>query len=77
VLTAYFASAERLRIEAVVAAAFATAVSVAQRTLSTQVRHARRRLGDPAAARPAERALELLAAALPLLAGALLLSRLD
>jgi len=76
VLTAYFASAERLRGEAVVAAAFAAVTSLAQRTLSTQVRHARRNLKDPAAARPAETALMLLAAAFPLLAGALLLFRL-
>jgi hypothetical protein len=77
VLTAYFASAERLRLEAVAAAAFAAFASLAQRTLSTQVRHARRSLGDPAAARPAEIALKLLVAALPLLAAALLLFRLD
>jgi hypothetical protein len=76
VLTAYFAAAERLRVEAVAAAAFAALASLAQRTLSTQVRHARRSLGDPAAAQPAEVALKLLAAALPLLAGALLLFRL-
>jgi hypothetical protein len=74
-LTAYFASAERIRAEAVAAAAFAVAASLAQRTLSTQVRAARRAGADAAAARPAERALELLAVALPLLAGALLLSR--
>jgi hypothetical protein len=77
VLTAYFAAAERLRGEALAAAAFAVLASLAQRTLSTQVRHARRSVGDPAAARPAEVALKLLAAALPLLAGALLLFRLD
>jgi hypothetical protein len=75
VLTAYFASAGRLRGEAAAAAAFATAASLAQRALSTQVRAARRGGGDAAAALPAERALELLAVALPLLAGALLLSR--
>jgi hypothetical protein len=75
VLTAYFASAERLRAEAVVAAAFAVLASLAQRTLSTQVRVARRQAGDPASARPAEVSLQLLAAALPLLAGALLLAR--
>jgi hypothetical protein len=74
-LTAYFASAERLRGEAALGAAFAFAASLAQRTLSTQVRAARRAGGDPAAARPAELALELLAAALPLLAGAILLAR--
>jgi len=75
VLTAYFASEERLRGEAFAAAAFAVCASLAQRTLSTQVRYARRQAGDAAAARPAEVALQLLAAALPLLAGALLLAR--
>jgi hypothetical protein len=83
VLTAYFAAAERLRGEALLAAAFALAVSLAQRTLSTQVRAARRSgvVSDsgPAAlavSRPAEAALQLLSVALPLLAGALLLGRL-
>jgi hypothetical protein len=75
VLTAYFASAERVRATALVAAAAALLVSLAQRTLSTEVRFARRNAGDPASARPAELALQLLAAALPALAGALLLSR--
>lgn len=75
VLTAYFASAERLRAEAVAAAAFAVFASLAQRTLSTQVRYARRHAGDAASARPAEVALQLLAVSLPLLAGALLLAR--
>jgi hypothetical protein len=75
VLTGYFASAGRLRTEAVAAAAFAVFASLAQRTLSTQVRQARRHTGDTAAARPAEAALQLFAAALPLLAGALLLAR--
>jgi len=74
-LTAYFASAERLRAEAVAAAGFAFLASLAQRTLSTEVRFARRAAADPGSARPAETALKLLAAALPLLAGALLLSR--
>ena len=75
VLTAYFASAERLRGEAFAAAAFAVFASLAQRTLSTQVRFARRHAGDAASSRPAEVALQLLAVALPLLAGALLLAR--
>ena len=75
VLTAYFASAERLRGEAFAAAAFAVFASLAQRTLSTQVRIARRQVGDPSSARPAEVALQLLSVALPLLAGALLLAR--
>jgi hypothetical protein len=74
-LTAYFAVAERLRVEAVAGAAFAVCSSLAQRTLSTEVRFARRSAGDPAATRPLERALQLLSAALPLLAGALLLAR--
>jgi hypothetical protein len=75
VLTGYFASAESLRAEAFAAAAFAFVASLAQRTLSTAVRAARRAAADPGAARTAERALELLAVALPLLAAALLLSR--
>jgi hypothetical protein len=75
VLTAYFAAAERLRGEAFAAAAFALLVSLAQRTLSSEVRFARRKAGDLAAARPAELALQLLSAALPALAGALLLAR--
>ena len=74
-LTAYFACAGRLRGEAFLGAAFALCSSLAQRTLSTPVRHARRVAGDPAATRPLELALQLLAAALPLLAGALLLAR--
>jgi hypothetical protein len=79
VLTAYFASAERIRGEAVAAAAFAFLASLAQRRLSTEVRRVRRggeppadaelRLGAP------EAALRLLAAAMPALAGALLLMR--
>ena len=74
-LTAYFACAGRLRGEAFLAAAFAFSSSLAQRTLSTPVRHARRVAGDPAATRSLELALQLLAAALPLLAGALVLAR--
>ncbi len=75
VLTAYFAAAERLRGEAFAAAAFALLLSLVQRTLSTEVRFARRNAGDLAASRPAELALQLLSAALPVLAGALLLAR--
>jgi hypothetical protein len=44
VLTAYFASAHRLRSEAVAAAAFALLTSLAQRWLSTPVRLMRRRV---------------------------------
>ena len=43
VLTAYFASAERIRAEAAAAAAFAFLTSLAQRRLSTQARLVRRR----------------------------------
>jgi hypothetical protein len=75
VLTAYFAAAERLRGEAFAATGFAFLLSIAQRTLSSEVRFARRNAGDLAAARPAELALQLLSAALPALAGALLLAR--
>jgi hypothetical protein len=44
VLTGYFAAAETLRLEAVAAAVFATLASLAQRLLSTPVRHVRRRV---------------------------------
>ncbi len=79
VVTAYFASAERIRGEAVAAAAFAFLVSLAQRRLSTEVRRVRRGAARPADAelllRAPEAALRLLALALPALAGALLLLR--
>jgi hypothetical protein len=74
-LTAYFASAHRLRGEAIAAAAFALVTSLVQQRLSTDVRHARRHAGDPTLAKTAETALQLLAAAMPLLAAALLLAR--
>jgi hypothetical protein len=74
-LTAYFASARRLDWAPVAGAAFAVCSSLAQRVLSTEVRFARRSAGDPALTRPLERSLQLLAAALPLLAGAVLLAR--
>ena len=44
VMTAYFASAERVRVAAVAAAAFGLLSSFAQRRLSTQVRLVRRRV---------------------------------
>lgn len=44
VLTGYLACAGSLRVEAVVAAGWATALSLAQRRLSTQVRRARRQV---------------------------------
>lgn len=92
VLTAYFASAERIRAEAAAAACFAFLTSLAQRRLSTHARLVRRRTvsvegrltlddGETLAvdsdmlARAPEVALKLLAAAMPVLAGALLLAR--
>jgi hypothetical protein len=74
-LTGYFASAQRIRGEAIAAAAFALVTSLAQQRLSTDVRFARRQAGDPSLARTAETALKLMAAAMPLLAAALLLAR--
>lgn len=47
-LTAYVAAAERLRAEAVLAAAFAALLSLAQRRLSTPVRAVRRRVRNVA-----------------------------
>ena len=74
-VTAYFAAAERFRVEVLPAAAFAVATSLAQRTLSTHVRFARRQLDDATAAAASEASLKLLCLALPLLAAALLLVR--
>lgn len=74
-LTGYFASAHTIRGEAVAMAGFAFVTSMAQQRLSVDVRFARRSAGDPAPARTAEVGLKLLAASMPLLAGALLLSR--
>jgi hypothetical protein len=46
VITAYVGMAETLRVEALLAAAFAALLSVAQRLLSTQVRTVRRRVAS-------------------------------
>lgn len=80
VLTAYFASAERIRAEAAAAAVFAFLVSLAQRRLSTEAREVRRAGGElqpgtELLLRRPETALRLLSVALPTLAGALLLMR--
>jgi hypothetical protein len=75
-LTGYFVEAQTLRIEALGAAAFALALSLAQRTLSTPVRRARRERGTTAGTEPLERALRLLTAATVALALALVASRL-
>jgi hypothetical protein len=74
-LTAYFASARTIRGEAVLVAAFAFLTSLVQQRLSVDVRFARRSVGDVTQARTAEAGLKLLALSMPVLAGAVLLSR--
>jgi hypothetical protein len=73
-LTAYFAQAETVRPEALLAAAFATALSLAQRALSTVVRRVRR-AGVPGDVTAPERALRLLTAAACALAASLVVLR--
>ena len=76
VLATYFAAAETLRGEALVAALFAVLVSWTQRVLSTPVREQRRQEGAlTAVGRQAELALRLLSAAMVALAVALVLLR--
>jgi hypothetical protein len=76
VLSSYWVEAQTLRADAVLAAAYGTLMIVAQRTLSTPVRTARRRLGDTASVAPLERALRLLAVANIALGAALVAERL-
>jgi hypothetical protein len=76
VLTAYFAEAGTVRAEAVLAAAYATALILVQRTLSTPVRHARRRLGTTESVEPMERSLRILPWANVCLGCALVVARL-
>jgi len=76
VLTAYFAQSGTIRWAGVVAAGFATAMTVVQRTLSTPVRHARRTLGTTESVEPMERSLRILTWANVLLGCALVLARL-
>jgi hypothetical protein len=75
-LTGYFVEAQTVRPEAVAAAVFATALSLAQRTLSTPVRLARRERGTTAGVEPLERALRLLTWATVAVAASLVVSRL-
>ena len=65
-----------MRVEAVAAAAYAFALSLTQRTLSTPVRRARRELGTTEDVAPLERALRLLTWAAVALAVALVAARL-
>ena len=80
VVTAYVAQAADLRAEAVLAAVWATLLSLAQRRLSTQVRRVRRDVDVPGEERRLaegpEAALKLLAAATVALAAALVALRL-
>jgi hypothetical protein len=75
-LTGYFVEAQSLRVEAVAAAGYAFALSLAQRTLSTPVRRARRERGTTAGVEPLERTLRLLTWASVVLAVALVAARL-
>jgi hypothetical protein len=76
VLTAYYAQAGTLRAPAVLGAGFATALILAQRTLSLPVRHARRSLGSTEGVEPMEQALRILPWANVLLGCALVTMRL-
>jgi hypothetical protein len=76
VLTAYAAESGTVRAEALLAAGFAAAMIVVQRTLSTPVRHARRSLGTTEGIEPMERALRILPWANVLLGCALVVARL-
>lgn len=76
VLTGYFVEAQTIRIEAVVAAAYGTILILAQRTLSTPVREARRERGTTAGTEPMERALRLMSWAAIALGVALVVARL-
>ena len=76
VLTAYVAQTGEIRVETVLAASWATLLSLAQRRLSTQARHARRQLSRADLAAAPETALRLLAAATVVAAAALAAFRL-
>ena len=75
-LTGYFVEAQTLRVEAVAIAAYAFGSSLAQRTLSTPVRHARREHGTTEGVETLERALRLLTWTSVALAVALVAARL-
>ncbi|HEY0415209.1 MAG TPA: hypothetical protein VGC78_02380 [Gaiellaceae bacterium] len=75
-LVGYFVEAQSVRPEAVAAAVYATALSLAQRSLSTPVREARRAHGTTLGVEPLERALRLLTGAAVAIAVALVAARL-
>ncbi len=75
-LASFFAAAEAIRWEGLVAAGFALLSSLAQRRLSTAVRFARRQIGAlDEGARASEEALQALNAAIVLLAVSLVVLR--
>jgi hypothetical protein len=76
VLTGYFVEAQTIRVEAVLAAAYAFLLSLAQRALSTPVRKTRRELGSTEGTVPLEHALRALTWAAVALAAALVAARL-
>jgi hypothetical protein len=76
VLTGYFVEAQTIRVEAVLAAGYATAASLMQRSLSTTARRARRVDRAPEDATAAERALRLGTVASICIAAALVAARL-
>jgi hypothetical protein len=75
-LTGYFAEAQTIRVEAVLAAVYAFLLSLAQRSLSTPVRRARRELGSVDGTAPLENALRALTWAAVAVAAALVAARL-
>jgi hypothetical protein len=75
-LTGYFVEAQAIRVEAALVAAFAFATSLAQRRLSTPVRHARRTLGTTEGVEPLELALRALSWGFVLLGAAAVAARL-
>ncbi len=76
VLTSYYAQSGTLRLDAVLAAGYATLMIFVQRALSTPVRHARRVEGSTAGVEPMEFALRLMPWANVLLGAALVAMRL-
>ena len=76
VLTAYFAQAQTLRADALLAAAYASGLILVQRALSTPVRRARRELDSLEGVEPMEHALRILPWASVLLGAALVTARL-
>lgn len=75
-LTGYFVEAQTIRVEAVLATAYAFLLSLAQRALSTPVRRARRELGSTDGTAPLETALRALTWAAVAVAAALVVARL-